>query len=716
MADTIGGIVAELSIDDKMDAGIARARQAMNALESEHRHLDAALKQGAITAAVHAQRTNELAAAQTRLAAALQQAYTRSATSSSQMAVGMNGLSTGSSKAAMGVLQLSYGLEDLQYGVGAVINNIPPLLMGLGVGAGLTGVIAIATVGLKILTDHWHEFATAIGMGVVESATEEMERLGKATKLTADEQERLNRLKSREATHKQVVESRTKEERETEAAMMGVVAEAGGRETLKGLLAVNSPRFHMDDEDRRQIALAQRTDKNKRTHVLPFLANPDAGHERAVRAEIEARLHAENTANVDRLLDNAIKGTEGPEAAADARRKLALMIRKAPGAFRPGLAEKFERAGPEGRKAHLEELHNLEMEQRKNVAEYDRQVEEEARAVQEQSAGRKAERDYRRTREAPKIAQAVDALQEQFDREAITEKAEGGGGVRADSVEEIQRLMKEAGVELTQEGANEAYTRLLKAHKARVAAFAALHDLTYEQAEERIHADLERIKRLREETEADRPATEARADRARERERKRLKEEDEDEPARVAREEVRRQHERRAQRAADALGDSDPLKKERLEQARRQIDRESQEALDRLPGLDTAAEREYLKLLGRSGGDTEASREALEARIRERLEASGMGILPAMERAREMAAATARGVNEEIATRAMNGPPVRNSAVMDASQLNASVQASVTNENAALKVQERMLDNLARIKAWCDRFNLGQPVKAGGGR
>ena len=62
--------------------------------------------------------------------------------------VAMAGKSRNSS---MALLEFSRGFEDLQYGVRGVLNNIPPLVMSLGGGAGLAGVISLAAVSLSML-------------------------------------------------------------------------------------------------------------------------------------------------------------------------------------------------------------------------------------------------------------------------------------------------------------------------------------------------------------------------------------------------------------------------------------------------------------------------------------------------------------------------------------------------------------------------------------
>lgn len=56
-----------------------------------------------------------------------------------------------------GVLMLSQALEDAQYGMSAVVNNIPLLIMAMGGGAGLAGAVSMAAVGLNQLNNHQAE-------------------------------------------------------------------------------------------------------------------------------------------------------------------------------------------------------------------------------------------------------------------------------------------------------------------------------------------------------------------------------------------------------------------------------------------------------------------------------------------------------------------------------------------------------------------------------
>lgn len=52
----------------------------------------------------------------------------------------------GGGSIGMAALQMAQFADDAQYGIGGIVNNIPGLLMSLGIGTGLTGVISIATV------------------------------------------------------------------------------------------------------------------------------------------------------------------------------------------------------------------------------------------------------------------------------------------------------------------------------------------------------------------------------------------------------------------------------------------------------------------------------------------------------------------------------------------------------------------------------------------
>jgi hypothetical protein len=60
-------------------------------------------------------------------------------------------LAKSSSNGAMGLLALSNAVQDVQYGFGGMVNNIPQIITGLGMGMGVAGAVQIAAVGIQFL-------------------------------------------------------------------------------------------------------------------------------------------------------------------------------------------------------------------------------------------------------------------------------------------------------------------------------------------------------------------------------------------------------------------------------------------------------------------------------------------------------------------------------------------------------------------------------------
>lgn len=65
-------------------------------------------------------------------------------------------------------LEGSRALEDLQYGIGGVVNNIPSLVMGLGMGAGVAGAISVVAVGASQLYKNWDAVSAAFGSSTAD--------------------------------------------------------------------------------------------------------------------------------------------------------------------------------------------------------------------------------------------------------------------------------------------------------------------------------------------------------------------------------------------------------------------------------------------------------------------------------------------------------------------------------------------------------------------
>lgn len=102
---------------------------------------------------------------------------------------------------AMGLLALSNAVQDVQYGFGGMVNNIPQIITGLGMGMGVAGAVQIAAVGIQFLlknVDLFGEKAKQAANDASELASETMAnadaayKAAEATKAQAAAQQALN--------------------------------------------------------------------------------------------------------------------------------------------------------------------------------------------------------------------------------------------------------------------------------------------------------------------------------------------------------------------------------------------------------------------------------------------------------------------------------------------------------------------------------------------
>ena len=110
-------------------------------------------------------------------------------------AAGLQGASRNGGRA---LLEFSRAFEDAQYGIAGVLNNIPGLVQALGAGAGLVGAISSVVVAAALLYHNWDLVLSIFGSSKVLTEAQEMKKLGENTKKTADEEERLQKLKNRD--------------------------------------------------------------------------------------------------------------------------------------------------------------------------------------------------------------------------------------------------------------------------------------------------------------------------------------------------------------------------------------------------------------------------------------------------------------------------------------------------------------------------------------
>ena len=153
------------------------------------------------------------------------------------------GLGGGARNNGRALLEFSRAAEDAQYGVAGVVNNIPGLVSALGGASGLVGVISLVVIAAAQLYKHWDDLLGLFGNGKTLSEAKAMEELGKQTKLTADEAERLARYQAVEAKSKEIREALTKDQKKTADAVTEAIVEAGQKDVVAGMLKADPAAF-----------------------------------------------------------------------------------------------------------------------------------------------------------------------------------------------------------------------------------------------------------------------------------------------------------------------------------------------------------------------------------------------------------------------------------------------------------------------------------------
>ena len=92
------------------------------------------------------------------------------------------------SGAAMGFMALSNAVQDVQYGFGGIINNIPGIVTGMGLGMGVAGAAQIAGVAFSVLNKNVDIFGTEAKAAAKEatSTANEATALANSTQRAAD--------------------------------------------------------------------------------------------------------------------------------------------------------------------------------------------------------------------------------------------------------------------------------------------------------------------------------------------------------------------------------------------------------------------------------------------------------------------------------------------------------------------------------------------------
>lgn len=109
--------------------------------------------------------STQVAGATTQVTNALSQA-TKTANGAAQA---QDAVKKSSGSSAQGFLMLAQAAQDAQYGFAGVVNNIPGIITGLGMGAGVAGVVSMAAVGVQVLTKNVDIFGTEAAKAAKEA-------------------------------------------------------------------------------------------------------------------------------------------------------------------------------------------------------------------------------------------------------------------------------------------------------------------------------------------------------------------------------------------------------------------------------------------------------------------------------------------------------------------------------------------------------------------
>ncbi len=228
---------------------------------------------------------------------------------SMNMAGSLGKINSESQKAGSGLTNLGGKMmvvgqfaDDMQYGLRAVVNQIPMLVTAFGGGMGLAGAIGIVAVAANQLVNHWDDLREAFGSTVVLTKAQEMEKLAKATERTSAEQEKLNRYTREQKTIESQRSRRPEQENQTQNQVARAIGEVGADEIF-----VNIRRAL--EKSTAQVAESSVSAKMGSYGGDEFLNDPDIKRMRTrIRGELEKSRQESITQAARDLMANAESG------------------------------------------------------------------------------------------------------------------------------------------------------------------------------------------------------------------------------------------------------------------------------------------------------------------------------------------------------------------------------------------------------------------------
>jgi hypothetical protein len=288
--------------------------------------------------------------------------------------------STGASTNKLAVFAQT--LDDLQYvpemGLRPILNNLVQISPALG----------ILGIAVQAVISNWDTLIGVMGSGKLETEAAEMERLGQATQMTADEADRLRQLQGDVTASAKVRDAKSPEKVEQTRAVDDVITKHAGEKLVEAILATDPNLV----PNAREKARLEAPGSNPYETLKGFGAaiGESAGGGNVL--EMMKRQHAEGeAAREGRAQEIARKDAGQSFAQMDPNqvKELIAKLEKLPDAGKrfPGLIGDLHNSLPENRKAQeqLEREGEIQAKQvRERMAEVKKEQQEQERRVEKQ--------------------------------------------------------------------------------------------------------------------------------------------------------------------------------------------------------------------------------------------------------------------------------------------------------------------------------------------
>jgi hypothetical protein len=228
----------------------------------------------------------------------------------------------------MGVLALSNAFQDAQYGMAGIVNNIPMMVSGLGLGMGVAGVAQAAAVGIQILTKNFDLFGTEAAKAAEEAEKnqQELNKLANESRIAAEKAEAL--AKSQRELANELRNTTTAYDEATSAADRAFrrQEEAADAEMKRADAAFEKTIAMIDlQEAAGEITAGEATQKRAGARAQATARREQIEIERLKAAEQQAKVEMEAAAEGDRRTQEVLAGkmnqANGEKILTEAQRK-----------------------------------------------------------------------------------------------------------------------------------------------------------------------------------------------------------------------------------------------------------------------------------------------------------------------------------------------------------------------------------------------------------